>query len=126
MKCHECLTLLEQHVEDEVRDQTAKSLDAHMATCSECSHAYEMLRREQQIYASYLLDVEPPPALWATLLLEVANEKVIKASQPQLQRWVATVLGHLQVTPQLATGLVLIIAGLAIGVVVWRASIDAS
>src|ERR1041385_2190825 len=101
MKCDECLTLLDQYVEHEVQDQTAKALAAHIATCSQCCHAHEMLRREEQIYADYLLAVEPPPALWAKLSLEMANERVIKASQPQFQRWVATVLGHLQVTPQL-------------------------
>src|SRR5262245_53581706 len=117
MRCDECQTLLDQYVEDELDEQTARSLAAHMTTCSECASAHETLRREEEIYAGYLLDVEPPSDLWASLRLELEKEKAIRASQPLLQRWLAIALGHLPVTPQLATALVLIITGLAIGII---------
>jgi hypothetical protein len=123
MRCDECLPRLDQYVEDEFDEQTAKSLAAHMATCRECASAHETLRREQEIYASYLRDVEPPPDLGANLRLQLEMEKVRRGSQPLLQRWLATALGELQVTPQMATALVLIIIGLVIGILVWRTTI---
>ena len=125
MSCDECQALLDQYVEDELHDQTARSLAAHMTKCRECASAHEALRREHEIYASYLRNVEPSPGLWASLRLELEKEKV-KASQPQpRERWLAIALGRLHVTPQLATALVLLIIGLAIGILVWRTTLDA-
>jgi hypothetical protein len=118
--------MLDEYVENELDEQTAKSLATHMATCRGCAGAHQTLRREQEIYASYLLGVEPPPDLWANLRLELEKKKVIKASQPQLQRWLATALGGLHVTPQLAAAVVLLIIGLAIGIIVWRTTIGSS
>jgi len=126
MRCDECLSLLDQYVEDEVHDQTAKSLAAHLTTCRECDSAYETLRREQEIYASYLLDVEPPPNLWANLKLKL-EEKATGASQsqPLFQRWLAVTFGGLHFTPQLAIALVIMMIGLTIGILVWRTTADA-
>jgi Putative zinc-finger len=126
MRCDECLTMLDQYVEGEFDEATADSLSAHMATCSECAGAHETLRRERKIYASYLLDAEPTQYLWENLRSEWEKEKVRTASQPQLQRWLAIAFGPLHVTPQVATALVLIVTGLAVGLIMWRATIDTS
>src|SRR5262245_20591223 len=126
MRCNECQALLDQYVEDELLEQTAKSLAAHLTDCRECAGAHGSMRREQEIYAGYLLDVEPPPDLWANLRLELEKEKIVRESRPHLQRWLAIAPGGLRVTPQLATALVLIITGLAIGIIVWRTTFDAS
>jgi putative zinc finger protein len=128
MRCNECLPLLDQFVEGEFDDETAESLSAHVAACSACASAYETLRREQEIYASYLLDVQPPAALWDRFQLQLQRDKAITPSQPQfrLQRWLAISLEALPVRPQLAAALVLITIGLAIGIIVWRTTIDAS
>src|SRR5688500_1964340 len=125
MRCDECLSLLDQYVENEVQDQTAKSVAAHLATCKECARAHETLRREQEIYASYLLDVEPPADLWANLQLKLKEKVSSVRPQSQFQRWLAIAFGRLHVTPQLATALVLIMIGLAIGIMVWRTTGDA-
>src|SRR5262245_17183191 len=118
MRCDECLPLLDQYVEDELDEVTAKSLTAHMSACRECAGAHGALRREQQMYASYLLEVEPPAALWERLQPQLEKEKAINASQPlvRIKRWFAIALADLQVTPQVAAALVLITIGLAIGV----------
>lgn len=128
MRCDECLPMLDQYVEGEFDKETAKSVAAHLMTCSACAGARGVLLREQEIYASYLFDVEPPEALWARLRLELDKEKAISTSQPhlRLQRWLAIALGGLQVTPQLATALVLVTIGLAIGIMVGRRTVDRS
>ena len=128
MRCDECLLMLDEYVEGELDEETAKSLTAHMATCRECAGAHEVSRREQEIYASYLLEVEPPAALWDRLQPQLEKEKAINASQPlvRIKRWLAIALADLHVTPQVAAALVLIIIGLAIGVALWRRTTDTS
>jgi len=126
MRCDECLTLLDQYIEDELDEVTSKSLTAHIASCRECAGAHEAVRREQEIYASYLVDVEPSPHLWVNLRSELENEKAIRESRPPLQRWLAVVLGDWRVTPQFATALVLITIGLGIGILLWRTNTDPS
>jgi Putative zinc-finger len=125
MRCDECLTLLDQYVEDELDEVTAKSLTAHMSACPECAGAHGALRREQEMYASYLLDVEPSRHLWSNLRLELNKENVARESRSPFQRWLAAVLGDFRFTPQLATALLLIIIGLTIGMMVWRTTNDA-
>src|SRR2546425_581698 len=128
MKCDACLGLMDELIEGELDGSVAREATAHIAMCGPCSQLYANLRYEQELYGKYLLDVEPPPALWANLRLELEKEKVIRASQPQfgLQRWLTIALGGLHVTPQLATALVLITIGLAIGIMMWRTTIDTS
>src|SRR5688572_10288852 len=128
MKCEACLGMMEDLIEGELDDSLARDVTAHIAMCGPCSQLYANLRYEQELYGKYQLDVEPTPALWANLRLEMEKEKSIRASQPQLrlQRWLAIAPGGLRVTLQLATALVLITIGLAIGIMVWRTTIDTS
>lgn len=127
MKCEACLGMMDELIEGEVDGSLAREATAHIAMCGPCSQLYANLRSEQELFRKYLLEVEPTPALWANLRLEMEKEKIIRASQPQLrlQRWLAIAFGGLRVTPQLATALVLITIGLAIGIMVWR-TIDTS
>ncbi len=126
MKCEACLGMMDALLEGELDSSLAGEATAHMAMCGPCSQLFANLRSEQELFRKYLLEVEPTPALWANLRLELEKEKVNRASQPQfrLQRWLA--LGGLNVTPQMATALVLITIGLAIGIMVWRTTIDTS
>lgn len=128
MKCEACSEMMDELIEGELDSSLAREVTAHIAMCGSCSQLYANLRYEQELYGKYLLDVEPTPALWANLRLELEKKKVIRAWQPQLrlQRWLTIALGGLHVTPQLATALVLITIGLAIGIMMWRTTIDTS
>ncbi|HKP36749.1 MAG TPA: zf-HC2 domain-containing protein [Pyrinomonadaceae bacterium] len=128
MKCEACLEMMDDLIEGALDDSLAREVTAHIAMCGPCSQLCANLRYEQELYGKYLLDVEPTPALWANLRLEMEKEKTLRASQPQLrlQRWLTIAIGGLRVTPQLATALVLITIGLAIGIMVWRTTIDTS
>jgi hypothetical protein len=119
---------MDELIEGALDGNLAREATAHIAMCGPCSQLYAKLRYEQNLYRKYLLDVEPTAAVWANLRLALGKEKVIRASQPQFrpQRWLAIALGGLNVTPQMATALVLITIGLAIGIMVWRTTIDAS
>ena len=128
MKCEACLEMMDHLIEGELDDSLAREVTAHIAKCGPCSQLHANFRYEQELYGEYLLDVEPTPALWANLKLEIEKDKVLRASQPQLrlQRWLAIALGSLRVTPQLATALILITIGLTIGIMVWRTTVDRS
>ena len=128
MKCEACLGMIDELIEGALDGSLAREATAHMAMCGPCSQFYANVRYEQDLYRNYLLDVEPAPAVWANLRFELEKEKVFRASQPQfrLQRWLAIAFGRLTVTPQMATALVLITIGLAIGIMVWRTTIDTS
>lgn len=127
MKCEACLEMIDDLIEGELDDRQAREVNAHIAMCEPCSQLHTNFRDEQELYGKYLLDVEPTPALWANLRLEMEKEKV-RDSQPQLrlQRWLTIALGGLRVTPRLATALVLITIGLTIGIMVWRTTVDTS
>jgi hypothetical protein len=128
MRCEACLGIMDELIEGALDGSLAREATAHMAMCGPCSQLYAKLRSEQDLYRKYLLDVEPTPAVWANLQLALGKEKANRASPPQfrLQRWLAIALGGLNVTPQTATALVLITIGLAIGILMWRTTIDAS
>src|SRR5918994_1027461 len=103
MKCEAYVGMMDDLIEGELDDSLARDVTVHIAMCGPCSQHYANLRHEQELYGKYLLDVEPTPALWANLRLEMDKEKVISASRPQLrlQRWLATALGGLRITPQM-------------------------
>src|SRR5688572_7745335 len=109
MKCEACLGMMDDLIEGELNDSLAREVTAHIAMCGPCSRLYANLQYEQELYGKYLLDVEPTPALWANLRLEMEKEESFRASQPQLRlrRWLAIAFGGLRVTPRLAAALVL-------------------
>ena len=83
MKCEACLGMMDELIEGELDGSLARQATAHMAMCGPCSQVYANLGYEQELFRKYLLEVEPTPALWATLRLELEKEKVIRASQAQ-------------------------------------------
>jgi hypothetical protein len=128
MKCEACLELLDELIELELNDSMVREVNAHIAMCAPCSRLYAQLRDEQELYGNYLQHVEPKTALWTNLRLELEKDRVTRRSHHlfQLQRWLAIVFETLRVTPLQATALVVITIGLAIGLTMWRKTIDVS
>ena len=128
MKCEACLGMMDRLIEGELDDRLARDATAHIAMCGRCSQRYASLQYEQELFRKYLLEVEPAPALWANLRLELEKEKVIRGPQAEfwLQRWLATSFRRLNATPQMATALLFMTIAIAIGIMAWRTNIDAS
>jgi hypothetical protein len=128
MKCEACLEMMDELIERELDDSLVREVNAHIAMCAPCSQLYAQLRYEQELYGTYLQDVEPTPALWANLRLELQKERIVRGSHPlfRLQRWLAIAFESLHITPLQATALVLMTIGLAVGLMVWRTTIDTS
>ncbi len=65
MNCEKCFLVLDEYVENELNENAASRVAAHLAACAVCAGYYEDLKLEQKIYSQYLLGVEANPALWA-------------------------------------------------------------
>src|SRR5262245_4747263 len=81
MKCDDCLNVIEEYFDAELDAPTTRDVAAHLAACAECSDAYEALKQEQAIYASYRRDVDVTSALWAGIQARIHQEAAQVASE---------------------------------------------
>ncbi|HEX8845038.1 MAG TPA: zf-HC2 domain-containing protein [Pyrinomonadaceae bacterium] len=118
MKCEECLPLIEEYFDGELEGRTAESLAAHLALCAPCTGALTELEREQELYASYRRDIEVTPAQWNIVRARIEQEKDARPQGDQGTRrrgWLAELFGR-QFRPAFVAALVLIVMGLAAGI----------
>jgi hypothetical protein len=73
--CENYFHLIEDLVEGELDEQSVTQVDSHIFACSKCQKEYETLRREKEIYAHYLFDLEPPPDSWINFQVRLIAEK---------------------------------------------------
>ncbi len=97
MNCENCLHLLDDLIEGELREQTAAQLEAHIIACVGCASEFAMVKREKEMFASYLFDVEPPTDLRAKfqqkLEAETRKKFVFIKSPAILSEWKAKLFG---------------------------------
>src|SRR5215831_8941199 len=76
MTCHECLPLLEEHLDNELEETLVRILSSHLAVCPECTREYEVLRRERSIYEKYSSSsrIEVSPAFWSRVARSLEKE----------------------------------------------------
>src|ERR1044071_4590443 len=123
MRCEDCLPLIEEYFDGEVKGQTGEQIGAHLAACADCSAALDALSFEQQIYARYDRGgLEVTPDLWARVSAEIARttppHESPDAGRPFLSRardYFAAALGALAVRPALASSLALFVVAAAAG-----------
>ena len=123
MRCEDCLPLIEEYFDGEVKGQTAEAVGAHLATCADCTVALDALSFEQEVYARYDRGgLEVTPDLWARVSAEIARTPLPSedpaAGRPFLSRareYFAAALGALAVRPALASSLALLVVAAAAG-----------
>jgi len=93
MTCHECLQLLEEHLDNESEERLAGILSSHLAFCPDCTREYEVLRRERSIYDQYSSSsrIEVSPAFWSRVArrLEEESNPVPASNWRILKEWLA-------------------------------------
>lgn len=91
MKCEDCLPLLEEYIDGELKETEVATISSHLVTCNACSGEFDLLTAEQDVYARYDRELTVAPAMWN----EIAGRTVAVAqrveSKPQfsLRSWFA-------------------------------------
>ncbi len=118
MNCEDFLMMLDEYVENELDGKSAAQVSAHIADCPACAGEYEILRREQQIYSQYLLDVEATPALWANVQADIEKVQRERFSLGNSLDWLAKTFGASAFNPAFAVApvVLLITLGIIVGV----------
>lgn len=96
MRCEDIEDLLNVHADTELTPAQRKDVDAHLATCDDCStawHAARALRRQRAL---------PPPVPSAALIAKIAAISEARGVKKRASFWVAAIGGAL------AAGIVLV------------------
>ena len=74
MNCENYLFLIDDLTEGELDELNALQVNSHLHNCLSCSAYYETLRKEKDIYAHYLFDIEPPKDFWAIFQAKLGSD----------------------------------------------------
>ena len=121
MRCEDCLPLIEEFFDGEVKGGTAAHVRAHLAACETCAAALDALSFEQEVYARYDRGLEVSPTLWSRVSAEIAREPLPESPAPRrpflsrVREQFAAALGAFAARPALASALALLLVGLTAG-----------
>lgn len=117
MNCKERLTFIDDFVEGELDEQTAERINIHILGCSECAAQFEMLNREKDLYAHYLLEVEAPKNLWMKFQTKLEAEKDSHTAEKSgwFSEWTANAIGFLRLKPIFSGAAMLILIAVGFG-----------
>lgn len=118
MKCEEFQSAIEEYVDGELDEQTAQLVIAHIATCASCALRCEELRSEQEIYAHYQREVTVTPAIWQGVRARIEIENISRRRDPstRFREWLVGTFGAPRFSPALTAAMMLIAAGITVGV----------
>jgi hypothetical protein len=121
MRCEDCLPLIEDYFDGEVKGRNEELMASHLAACETCAAALDALSFEQEIYTRYDRGLEVTPALWARVSAEIAREPLPASREPKrpflsrLREGFAAALVALAARPALASSLALLVVGVTAG-----------
>lgn len=118
MKCQECENLLEEYLDGELDASATTLVEAHLAACEICAHAYDALRSEASLYATYEHGIEVSPRLWGGVEARIRSE-MTGGEVGLLQRvsaWFAPLFTAPRFSPALTAALVVAAVALTVGV----------
>src|SRR5262249_4975258 len=118
MKCEEWLPLIEEYLDGELNESSVRDLRAHLASCGACAGEYKQLLKEQELYQSYIRDIEVTPALWATVQARIQQDGAGPGIFERLRRLAAAFTSGPRLSPVYA--MLLVILAVAVTVIVMR------
>ena len=71
MNCKECLSIVEEYVEEGLDARTSERTAAHIFACGSCRTVYEELKTEREILSRYLLKIKENPKSWDAVRTEI-------------------------------------------------------
>ena len=90
MKCDDCFNLLEEYIDGEAIERDAAQVSAHLITCAACTHEFEALTAEREIYARYDRELVVSPAMWNAIAARTAESRPVDSgSRFSLGGWMA-------------------------------------
>ena len=118
MNCHKYQNLIESLLENELEAKIAEQVNLHVFACPECALEYETMKREKEIYASYLFGVEPANDLQAKFQMRLEAEKSksvpVSVILAESSGWKSKIFGFSFLTPTFAGVIILIILGVSL------------
>jgi Putative zinc-finger len=128
MNCENYLMMLDEYVENELDEKSAVQVSAHIADCPACAGEYEILRREQQVYSQYLVDVEATPALWSNVQADIEKAQRERFTSGNFRDWFAKTFGISAFNPAFAAApiLLLITLGIIVGLIKYKSTDNSS
>ena len=126
MNCKECLKFIDDFVEDELDEQAAGRIKTHIFDCSECAAQFEILNREKNLYAHYLLEVEAPKDLWTKFQTKLESEKHSHAAEKidWFAKWNTNAVRFLRFNPILSGAVMLILIAVSFGLLKYTPEIE--
>ncbi|CAN5291343.1 hypothetical protein BH20ACI1_BH20ACI1_10830 [soil metagenome] len=117
MNCEKCLKFIDDFVEGELDEQNAGRINAHIFGCSECADHFEILNREKDLYAHYLLEVEAPKDLWMKFQTKLEAEKDSQTAENfgWFSEWTTNAIGFLRFNPILSGAAMLVLIAVGFG-----------
>jgi hypothetical protein len=122
MKCEDCLAIIEEYFDGELKGHESAKVADHLIACGTCNEVYESLQQEQKLYAHYQRDVEVTSALWqgvrAGIRQEVTRQETITPAgvAERLRRFFTDTFHAPRFSPALAAMLVVIAIGATVAV----------
>lgn len=122
MKCEECLKVIEEYFDGELREPEVSLVQAHIARCYDCARHLEGLKGEQNLYALYRRDLEVTPALWAGVEARIRDKERAAGRQSRWLAQLSALFGTPRLSPVVALALVIVAVGLTAGVMSYMQS----
>jgi hypothetical protein len=124
MSCEKYLPLIDDLIEGELAEQNAEQTNLHIFNCIRCSAYYKEQKREKDIYARYLFDVEPPADLWTKFQTKITAEtnsisRTTETSTAALPQKL-NIFRFLRLYPAIGMASVLLIFGIGL----WKITLD--
>jgi hypothetical protein len=117
MKCEDCLAIIEEYFDAELKEQESAKVAEHLTACGICNEVYQSLEQEQQVYTHYQRDIEVSPALWQAVQASIKQQAARQDSiQPEgvvarLRRFFTETFHAPRFSPALAAMLVVVAVG---------------